>query len=385
MNQARKLYVGWQKLHPDPSLNFQLNRWAALGGPAWVNDIRPVLPRLVDYDAGVWTSTFCALGEAAAAQGRTLHAALHFRSAEFFMAHDDPRKDPLRRRLIAMMREAYGVSLDACTAVPFGRLSLPVWRFPVERPAGTALVFGGFDGYIEEMFGMFLHMNETERWSVVAFEGPGQGAVLEDQHAPMTPDWDGPVKAVIDALGLQDVTLVGVSLGGCLVMRAAAFEPRVRRVVAFDVMEDLFECATRQQPAIASLALRGLLAVGAQKVINEGVPFIAQSRPVAEWGLGQAEHVFGKQGPAEAIEAMRAYQTRDISDRINQDVLLLAGAGDHYVPLDQLWRQARLLTSARSITARVFTAKQHAQAHCQVGNLPLALKVFTSWAASLDA
>jgi hypothetical protein len=64
--------------------------------------------------------------------------------------------------------------------------------------------------------------------------------------------------------------------------------------------------------------------------------------------------------------------------------LLLAGAEDHYVPLQQLWDQARMLTSARSITARVFTADEHAQAHCQVGNLPLVVRVMSDWIGGFD-
>jgi hypothetical protein len=90
------IYVGWYQLHPDVSLNFQLNRWAATGGPQWIADVRPELSSLRDYDS--WRNTFVRLGEAAAAQGRILYAALHFRSAEFFMLASDPRWEPLRKR-----------------------------------------------------------------------------------------------------------------------------------------------------------------------------------------------------------------------------------------------------------------------------------------------
>lgn len=37
----------------------------------------------------------------------------------------------------------------------------------------------------------------------------------------MTPQWHKPVAAVLDYFDLDDVTLLGFSLGGCLVMRAA--------------------------------------------------------------------------------------------------------------------------------------------------------------------
>ena len=108
---TNRLYVGWYELHPDVSLNFQLNRWAATGGPDWIADVRPELPSLRDYDS--WRTTFIRLGETAAAQGRILHAALHFRSAEFFMLASDPRKEPLRKRLVALFGEAAGVSPGA--------------------------------------------------------------------------------------------------------------------------------------------------------------------------------------------------------------------------------------------------------------------------------
>ena len=41
--------------------------------------------------------------------------------------------------------------------------------------------------------------------------------------------------AVLDHFGLADVTLIGLSLGGYLAPRAAAFEERIKRVVAHDV------------------------------------------------------------------------------------------------------------------------------------------------------
>ena len=62
---------------------------------------------------------------------------------------------------------------------------------------------------------------------VIAFEGPGQGAALEDHGLPMIVEWERPVTAVLDHYRLTDVTVVGESLGGGLVIRAAAFEPRI--------------------------------------------------------------------------------------------------------------------------------------------------------------
>jgi alpha-beta hydrolase superfamily lysophospholipase len=380
---VRPLHVGWYELLPDVSLNFQLNRWAAYGGEPWLADVRPILPRLEEgYDA--WRDTFVTLGERAQAEGRGLDAALHFRSAEFFMAPSDPRKQPLRHRLLGLFQEATGMSPSLRKEVPFDGLRLPVWHLPADDARGTIVAFGGFDSYIEEAFPIMVELRSLG-WTIFAFEGPGQGAVLEDQHAPMTADWHRPVAAVLDAFGLDDVTLLGVSLGGCLAIRAAAFEPRIRRVVAFDVLTDFLAVMQNQQTPVVASLLQGLLAVGADRLINRAVAIAEKDRPVLQWGVAQGEHVFGQDHPAAMLEAARRFQTKDVSSRVRQDVLLLCGTHDHYVPLNQLWEQARLLTAARSITARVFTAEEHAQAHCQVGNLPLALRVISDWVAASTA
>jgi hypothetical protein len=71
------------------------------------------------------------------------------------------------------------------------------------------------------------------------------------------------------------------------------------------------------------------------------------------------------------------YTTPGISDKVNQDVLILAGQKDHYVPLEHLWKQLPLLLNERSVTAPTFTEREHnaAPAHCNVGNHVTAMQV----------
>ncbi len=76
---------------------------------------------------------------------------------------------------------------------------------------------------------------------------------------------------------------------------------------------------------------------------------------------------------------MRRYTTADVSGRVTADVLVLAGAEDHYVPVEQFPRQIAALTRARSVTARLFTRAEQAQNHCQVGNMGLALETVVRW------
>ena len=54
------MHVGWLDLHPDASMNFQLNRWLAYGGESWLADVRPVLANLQGFDP--WRDNFVVLG-----------------------------------------------------------------------------------------------------------------------------------------------------------------------------------------------------------------------------------------------------------------------------------------------------------------------------------
>lgn len=64
------------------------------------------------------------------------------------------------------------------------------------------------------------------------------------------------------------------------------------------------------------------------------------------------------------------------------DVTDLERLAKHERPHGGSWSE---FTAARSITTRVFTTEEHAQAHCQVGNLPLALRVISDWVAASTA
>ena len=94
-----------------------------------------------------------------------------------------------------------------------------------------------------------------------------------------------------------------------------------------------------------------------------------------------------RRGTSTAYDFLRGttrYETASASGRVTQDVLLLAGSQDHYVPLSQLAEQIDSLTAARSVTARVFSAAENAQNHVHVGNTELSWQVMAAWVTSLD-
>ena len=184
--------------------------------------------------------------------------------------------------------------------------------------------------------------------------------------------------------GLDRVTIVGVSLGGGLAIRAAAGEPRVARVIADDVLTDFLACNLRQFPTAAGTAVRALLGLRAGRFLDALLRRRMQHDLLADWAVAQGEHVLGVRTPHEYLASLTRYVTADVSALVKADVLLLAGAEDHYVPFRQLGDQLNTLTAARSVTARVFTRAEQAQNHVQVGNIALSVRVMLDWLDGLD-
>ena len=365
--------IGYRRFHPDISVNFQFNRWVQWIGPSAIDEVaelatRRTYPELIDG--------FLALAQQAREDDRVIAAAYYDRAAEFFMLATDSRRPASRARFLTAMRTAYGVTPEL---IAFGSGNMPAYDLRPERQIGsTVVMFGGFDSYIEEFFPMIASMVDAGR-RIVLFEGPGQGSALEDYGLTMISEWEKPVAAVLDHFQLKDVAAIGISLGGGLVIRAAAFEPRIARAVAFDILDDEFEVIAGQIGRGVRIPLRALLNLRARRFVDAIADRAAARKPVSEWGLQQGMHITGTATPYDFLRATTTMSTRKISDRVRADVLLLAGADDHYVPLRQLRRQADALINARSVTTRVFTAAEQASNHCQLGNIGAVSRLIESW------
>ena len=177
----------------------------------------------------------------------------------------------------------------------------------------------------------------------------------------MRADWAASVRAVLDHFDVDEATLMGMSLGGGLVMHAAAGEPRIRRVVAFDVLDDFLEVLVSQSlpPTPARIAgrtlarIEPLIAHVPGGVLNRVLAARSRRSLMAWWGMWQGMHVTGTHSPAA------------------------------FVPLHQMVRQAERLTAAHSVTTRTFTRAENAASHCQTGNPGLVARTILAWEEGL--
>jgi 2,6-dihydroxypseudooxynicotine hydrolase len=95
----------------------------------------------------------------------------------------------------------------------------------------VALFFSGLDSTKEE-HSNFEQVLLARGLATLTFDGPGQGEVWE--RMPGRVDWEKAASAVVDYVESRDdldanrIVALGVSLGGYLVSRCAALEPRIR-------------------------------------------------------------------------------------------------------------------------------------------------------------
>ena len=167
-------------------------------------------------------------------------------------------------------------------------------------------------------------------------------------------------------------------MGGCLALRAAAFEPRIKRVIAYDVFYDWMETTLDKMLPIKPV-VKTLLTIKAAGFFNRLMAQIMNQSPLFDWATSRAMLVLGVTSPYEVFVKSKLYTTRDISPLIKQDVLLLAGVEDHIIPLNHFYIQQKALENVHSLTARLFTRAEHAQNHCQIGNLGLAISNIIDW------
>jgi len=373
--------IGYYDLHPNVSVNFQLNRfygWA--GDDSMLTEMRDAVASVNDYPT--FTKIILDLGEKALARHEVRKGAYYLRLAEFFMFTNDPRKLPSRKRFVDLLLSNLQIAPSAYSRIPFATGWLPAYRLTPTKPKGTLVVFGGFDSYIEEWLPAALVFRDAG-YDTVLFEGPGQGAALELAHLTMSPEWERPVKAVLDYFRLDAVTLMGFSLGGGLVIRAAAFEPRVRRVIAYDIMTNGLECFLRPLPPPAQKELLNWIDAGNEGAVDKFFADAMAKSLLLDWMVKLAIHNTGVKTTYEMLKHYQKYKFASISSQLTQDVLLMAGTEDHYVPVHQLPDQIATLTHVRSLTARLFTRAEQAQNHVQVGNMGLAFRIMIDWMTSL--
>lgn len=372
-----ELPVGFHRFARLDFINYQLNRWHSLGYTRF-EDIAEAGRRITSAEDN--KPVFTELAETAVAQGRLRNAAFYYRAAEFLTDPADPDKATLYARFRKTFYRGFADEHIERHEIRYGPGNLAAMRLAPAGDAvrGTVVIHGGFDSFIEEFFCFWKYFADLG-YEVIAFDGPGQGASHRLHHVPHDHDWEKPVTAVLDHFDRSDVTLLGISFGGYWCLRAAAFEKRISRVISHPPLYDLVAAQSRIVQGALQLMLRS------ERFLNWSIRVRMNAFPMIRHIVRNALFITN-QLDAEPIAAahwlLGMNKDHQHPELVDQDVLLLAGAKDRFQPVRLYELQMAALSNARSITGRVFTRAEHAENHCQMGNLGLALSVMGDW---LDA
>lgn len=372
-------------LNSDPNFNFQLNRVIQWDGGR-LKDLQPVAGDI--HSSADWKRTLIFLGDAAAAEGRRSNAIAYYRMSEFFMYDGDPDKLAYYQKATAMFYEHYRdyftSGLVERLSVSYEGAELPVLHV---RPEGeqrdVLLLHGGNDSYLEEFFFPMLYLakNGVE---VYLFEGPGQGGVVREQGKKFTHQWERPVKAVLDAVGETDVTIMGASLGGMLAPRAAAFEPdRIRRVVGWSVFPNFLYVALDAVPERLWGPLKFMIAHDMRGPINALLWKKMAREPIIDWAIRHGMYAYDADDPFGYIKKLNDYKMTDVGPRLTQDMLILGADHDHFIRRDLYAMELDALSNVKSLTFRLMTEQEDAGGHCNVGNPKLVLDTVLDWIGAL--
>src|SRR5271156_4444114 len=245
-----------------------LNRITSGDYEGWYNEWNATAERIsAEADAQL------AAGHRVSARDGYLRAANYFRTSEFFLHgnHEDPRIYSAYKRSI----RAYKLSASLFdppilpVEIPYENTTLPGYFHRVDesdqkRP--LLIMHSGFDGSAEELHGEGARAGIERGYNILAFDGPGQYGPIHRERLPFRPDWEEVVTPVVDfavklpGVDTAKIALMGVSFGGYLALRAAAFEKRIAAVIANDGVYDYgaanLSAVPGEQRAAMALAVR---------------------------------------------------------------------------------------------------------------------------------
>ncbi len=372
----------YEQINAVTQFNFQINRVLTYGDAACDHE------EIARRTSGIrtmeeWTGTWQQMAQEALIQKKYLHAAFDFRMAEFFLKEEHPQKQQMYERAVDCFYRAFDELQYDYEVHEISYKATQMHSLRLGADGGRPLLIcGGYDSFIEEFIPALTDLIPAG-YTMYLFEGDGQGRTLKN-GLKFIYNWEEPVKCIMDYYGLQNCPMIGISWGGYLAMRAAAFEPRISGVIAYDAADNGYEIMTHILPPVLRFMVRHGFARGRAGTVNSLIAFARKRSLLADWAFTQGMYITGTKSAYEFYQEMNRHRLDQVAGRIHQDCLLLAGEKDHYIPKCQFYRLQKELTAAHSVTARMFTEAEGGEQHCQIGNHRLAADEIMGWIAGLN-
>jgi Esterase FrsA-like len=368
---------GWHHWPEHPWMSYQFRR--ALGetqeGGGSISECFQTASRMKPGDDESWHEEWLvtaernrARGDAAEAAGNVqtakacwLRAVDNYRSAEFWLAGDDPRRLATFDKCEASFQKA-----GRYFTPPVERVEIPyedgvhLAGYFIRAPYDTGrqpvlIAFGGLDSFKEELLFMVGNGSLRRGISCLLVDGPGQGATLRRFGVNNRYDYEVPVGRCIDYLETRDdvdpsrIAVSGSSLGGYYAARAGCFEHRLAAVVSHGAIwsiQDLWGGAGEDH---------GL--------------------------AGHIKWVFGADSMAAALEKARPFTLDGVLGGMQCPYLIVHGGHD----VLGVTQAQRVYDDARArgvdVTLKLIGEEETGAEHCQHDNPTIGMEYLCDWLA----
>ena len=371
-------------------------------GSADLGEFLTAAKKVKEGDDDSWYKAWCDMGEHLVDLAREFLKDGHQISAReaYFRAYNyyaiansplmgnpqDPRVADSFEKGRKYFREAVKLSdgLIRTVEIPYENTALPGYLCLVDksgRKRPLLITHTGLDGSSEGIY-FAIAANALKRgYNCLIFDGPGQGAVIYDQHIPFRPDWEKVVTPVVDfALTLPEVdpdrlALAGFSMGGYLAPRAVAYEHRLKACIADSGVYSVFE------------GTMSLLSPELQKAIEEDKPEKEVTRlidkemeenPAVALFVANMLWTFQTDSHYEVFEKLKEYTLKDCVDQIQCEMLVVNSIHDTTAgSYEQSKKLYKILKSPK--TYLEFTDAEGADNHCQMGAVMIAGERILNW------
>ena len=326
-----------------------------------------------------------AAGHLESAREAYLRASTYFRTGEFYL-HGNPEDS----RILSAARSSQKAYLEAArltgptwepVEIPYEGTTLPGYFYKVDdsgQPRPTLIFHGGYDSSLEELFFFGAAAAVRRGYNCLTWDGPGQGMPMREQKLTFRHDWEAVVTPAVDyALSRPDVdgdnlVLMGMSMGGYLAARAAAFEHRFRAAIFFGGVYDMHQAIQHMVPQEAWAALEA----GATEKGENMIRAAMEKNTGLRWAITQGVWSFGAASISEFILETKKYTIKDVIDKIQCPCLVIDAEGDMFFK-GQPQELYDVLRAPKKLFE--FTSEDGAENHCQSGALAHKDQVVFNW------
>ena len=325
-------------------------------------------------------------GHRVSAREAFLRASNYYRTAEFFR-RKNAASDTEALAVARLSRQMFASAINLMDRpalridIPYETTTLPGYLFLVDdsgvaRP--TVVYTNGYDSTAEESWFAIAAAALERGYNVLAYDGPGQGAVIREHGLVFRPDWEAVLTPVLDycegsaEIDSHAIALFGYSMGSYLVARAAAFDHRPAALILDDGIFDFHQAYVNALPAWVMRRIRN----GKDGLANRLMGVMATLRTQVRWGLNNGVWTLGASSYADFIRRTTDYTLAGLADRITAPTLIMDAEEDQFLK-GQPSVLAKALTAPATLAR--FTTAEGLGEHCHVASLTRAHQVIFDW------